>query len=143
MIIDLPPHIEQAIIAKAHEQGLTVQEMLTKDYDDIWQVLDQHGLNGDEIRLTDDETRHLMNLLDNPPAQRQEPCCLGIAMFEPLDKHHNRTAFDCGQDDINRYLQIMASQHHKKGVQGFMYWQMTALSRRFTSYPTPILTTPP
>lgn len=35
MIIDLPPHIEQAIIAKAHEQGLTVQEMLTKDYDDI------------------------------------------------------------------------------------------------------------
>ena len=69
MIIDLPPHIEQAIIAKAHEQGLTVQEMLTKDYDDIWQVLDQPGLNGDEIRLTDDETRHLMNLLDNPPAQ--------------------------------------------------------------------------
>ena len=40
MIIDLPPNIEQAIIAKAHEQGLTVQEMLTKDYDDIWQVLD-------------------------------------------------------------------------------------------------------
>lgn len=37
-------------------------------------------------------------------------------MFEPLDKHHNRTAFDCGQDDINRYLQTMASQHHKKGV---------------------------
>lgn len=69
MIIDLPPHIEQAIIAKAHEQGLTVQEMLTKDYDDIWQVLDQHGLNGDEIHLTDDETRHLMNLLDNPPVQ--------------------------------------------------------------------------
>lgn len=67
MIIDLPPHIEQAIIAKAHEQGLTVQEMLAKDYDDIWQVLDQHGLNGDEIRLNDDETRHLMNLLDNPP----------------------------------------------------------------------------
>lgn len=37
-------------------------------------------------------------------------------MFEPLDKHHDRTAFDCGQDDINRYLQTMASQHHKKGM---------------------------
>lgn len=40
MIIDLPPHMEQTIIAKDYEQGLTVQEMLAKDYDDIWQVLD-------------------------------------------------------------------------------------------------------
>lgn len=37
-------------------------------------------------------------------------------MFEPLDKHHDRTAFDCGQDDINRYLQTMASQHAKRGI---------------------------
>lgn len=32
MIIDLPPHIEQAIIDRANKQGLTVQEMLAKDY---------------------------------------------------------------------------------------------------------------
>ncbi|UNU74230.1 hypothetical protein LU293_04875 [Moraxella nasovis] len=30
MIIDLPPHIEQAIIAKAQQQGLSVNELLTK-----------------------------------------------------------------------------------------------------------------
>lgn len=36
--------------------------------------------------------------------------------FELLDKHHNRQAFDCGNDDINRYLWQMASQHHKRGV---------------------------
>lgn len=36
--------------------------------------------------------------------------------IERLAKHHNRTVFDCGNDDLNRYLQAMASQHHKKGV---------------------------
>ncbi len=37
-------------------------------------------------------------------------------MFEPLAKHHNKQAFDCGNDDINRYLQTIASQHAKKGI---------------------------
>lgn len=37
-------------------------------------------------------------------------------MFEPLAKHHDKQAFDCGNDDINRYLKMMASQHAKKGV---------------------------
>lgn len=36
--------------------------------------------------------------------------------FELLGKHHNRAEFDCGQDEINRYLWTMANQHHKKGV---------------------------
>lgn len=68
MIIDLPPHIEKAIIAKAQEQGLTVQEMLTKDYDDIWQVLDQHGLNGEpNLTLSDKQAKQLADVLDNPP----------------------------------------------------------------------------
>lgn len=37
-------------------------------------------------------------------------------MFEPLAKHHDKQAFDCGNDDINRYLKMMASQHAKKGI---------------------------
>ena len=37
-------------------------------------------------------------------------------MFNLLDKRHDRIAFDCGNDEINRYLQTMASQHAKKGI---------------------------
>lgn len=37
-------------------------------------------------------------------------------IFEPLAKRHDRTAFDCGNDEMNRYLQTMASQHAKKGI---------------------------
>lgn len=36
--------------------------------------------------------------------------------FEYLNAHHNKSAFDCGNDDINHYLKTMASQHHKRGV---------------------------
>lgn len=36
--------------------------------------------------------------------------------FELLAKHHNKKAFDCGNDEINQYLWKFASQHHKKGV---------------------------
>ncbi|UNU73642.1 hypothetical protein LU293_01650 [Moraxella nasovis] len=72
MILDLPPHIEQAIIAKAQQQGLTVNELLAKDYagvndDDIWLELDKHGLNADSMDINADEARHLMQILDNPP----------------------------------------------------------------------------
>lgn len=37
-------------------------------------------------------------------------------MFELLNSTHDRTAFDCGNVQINQYLQTMASQHHKKGI---------------------------
>ncbi len=37
-------------------------------------------------------------------------------MFNLLDKRHDRIAFDCGNDEINRYLQTMANQHAKKGI---------------------------
>lgn len=30
--------------------------------------------------------------------------------IEPLAKHHDRKTFDCGNDDLNRYLQTMANQ---------------------------------
>lgn len=32
MILDLPPHIEHAITTTAKEQGLTVIELLARDY---------------------------------------------------------------------------------------------------------------
>ncbi|EIJ35225.1 GNAT family N-acetyltransferase [Thiothrix nivea] len=38
---------------------------------------------------------------------------LSIVMLAP---QHDRSAFDCGQDDLNRYLQQVASQHQKKQV---------------------------
>lgn len=33
-----------------------------------------------------------------------------------LAPHHDRSAFDCGQGDLNRYLQQTAGQHQKKQV---------------------------
>lgn len=36
--------------------------------------------------------------------------------FETLDNHHHKKNFDCGDIEINCYLQTMANQHHKKGV---------------------------
>lgn len=39
-----------------------------------------------------------------------------IALFEPLAKHHDKKAFDCGNVILNHYLQTMASQHAKKHI---------------------------
>lgn len=36
--------------------------------------------------------------------------------FERLSTYHDRQAFDCGNADINCYLQQYASQHAKKGI---------------------------
>lgn len=36
--------------------------------------------------------------------------------FERLAQHHDKKSFDCGNDEINRYLQTMASQHIKKDI---------------------------
>lgn len=36
--------------------------------------------------------------------------------FTILAKTHDKLAFDCGNADINRYLQQFASQHDKKGI---------------------------
>lgn len=37
-------------------------------------------------------------------------------MFEILAKHHHRLDFDCGNDNINRYLSQFANQHNQKGI---------------------------
>ncbi|WP_147287549.1 hypothetical protein [Moraxella caprae] len=55
--------------------------------------------------------------------------------FELLDKHHNRQAFDCGNDEINRYLWQMASQHHKGALLGCIFWQMIAILSDFIPLP--------
>lgn len=36
--------------------------------------------------------------------------------LELLSKHHKRKDFDCGEKELNHYLQVMASQHTKKGI---------------------------
>lgn len=36
--------------------------------------------------------------------------------FAYLAKLHDKTAFDCGNDDINAYLKQLANQHTKKGI---------------------------
>jgi len=36
--------------------------------------------------------------------------------IEPLTKNHNRSEFDCGNDELNRYLQRTARQHLEKGI---------------------------
>jgi len=33
----------------------------------------------------------------------------------PLAKHHDRAAFDCGDADLNIYLQRFARQNHESG----------------------------
>jgi len=33
----------------------------------------------------------------------------------PLGKHHDRNAFDCGEDDLNTYLKRYARQNHESG----------------------------
>jgi hypothetical protein len=34
---------------------------------------------------------------------------------EPIGKHHNRTAFDCGNEALNQFLYSHARQSHEKG----------------------------
>ncbi len=36
-------------------------------------------------------------------------------IVETLQPHHDRKDFDCGNDDLNRYLVQLAGQHQKKG----------------------------
>lgn len=70
MILDLPPHIEQTIIAKAKERGLTPEQMLNADYgDDMDLLADQAGIitDTDNMVLTDEAWQFVMNILDNPP----------------------------------------------------------------------------
>ena len=37
-------------------------------------------------------------------------------LFEPLGKHHDRAAFDCGTDVLNRYIREQAGQDSTKKI---------------------------
>ncbi len=91
MILELPPETIQAIITKAEQQGITPAQLLAKDYvdDDIWLVLDKHGLNADDTRLVIDEQNApiIQALLENPPPPN--PAMLELlALGENMVKTH-------------------------------------------------------
>lgn len=36
--------------------------------------------------------------------------------FEPLDRHHDRKGFHCGEPGLDGYLRTTARQHAEKGI---------------------------
>lgn len=71
-------------------------------------------------------------------------------MFELLNQTHDRTAFDCGNEPINRYLKTMANQHATKGISrvyvyapnsnvlGYYTLNSTELDNQIKGYPRKI-----
>jgi len=39
-----------------------------------------------------------------------------MQLTRPLEKHHNRANFDCGNESLNRYIREVASQDVKRGI---------------------------
>lgn len=39
-----------------------------------------------------------------------------MKVIQPLENHHQRNAFDCGEAALNHYLQKIARQHQDKGL---------------------------
>ena len=37
-------------------------------------------------------------------------------IIEPISRHHNRKLFDCGDDEVNRFLREQALQDHEKDM---------------------------
>ena len=79
--------------------------------------------------------------------------------IEVLQAHHQKKSFNCGQDDLNKFIKQYASQHQKSGtsktyvaidddaqVRGFYYLSSTSigfdrvdtvLTKRLLRYPLP------
>lgn len=66
-MLDIPPHIEQVIIATAQEQGISIGELLAQKFpsDDLAEM---HGLNSDtaNFTLSKKDSQALQVILDNP-----------------------------------------------------------------------------
>lgn len=66
-MLDIPPHIEQVIIATAKGQGVSVGELLAQKFpsDDLAEM---HGLNSDTANFTlnEKDSQALQAILDNP-----------------------------------------------------------------------------
>lgn len=70
---------------------------------------------------------------------------LSEVVIEPLVKHHNRKAFDCGQADLNAFVRQYAMQQQKQGYnQGYAalsggafvgFYCLSAGSLSFTDLP--------
>ena len=39
-----------------------------------------------------------------------------MLVTRPLEKHHNRKNFDCGNQSLNRYIKELATQNAKRGI---------------------------
>jgi GNAT superfamily N-acetyltransferase len=49
---------------------------------------------------------------------------------EPLGKHHDRSAFDCGDSDLNNFLRLHARQSHELGgAKTFLAVERTAVRK--------------
>lgn len=55
--------------------------------------------------------------------------------IEPLNSQHQREAFDCGEETLNRYLRQYASQHQKKNI-GRIYVAVESGESRVLGYYT-------
>lgn len=70
-MLDIPPHIETAIIQKAQMQGLTAIELLAKDYatPNGFDFLEQDGIysDGKIATITQEAFQTILDELDEPP----------------------------------------------------------------------------
>lgn len=54
--------------------------------------------------------------------------------FEPLDRHHDRRGFDCGEQALDIYLVTTARQHAEKGISRTFVAVDEASPRRVVGY---------
>ena len=80
----------------------------------------------ERLTLSERNSLRVLALLERPPAAsdrlvRAAKAGLRLAMTgltweeAPIGKKHNRAAFDCGDADLNLYLQRFARQNHESG----------------------------
>jgi uncharacterized protein (DUF1778 family) len=75
----------------------------------------------ERFTLSERDSLRVLDLLENPPAapnrlvRRFLPVKALVWEEMPLAKHHDRAAFDCGDVDLNLYLQRYARQNHESG----------------------------
>lgn len=68
MLIDIPPHIETAIIATAERQGLTVNELLEQTFIDDFSLLEKDGIYSESLpTLSQSAIDKIVADLDAPP----------------------------------------------------------------------------
>ena len=80
----------------------------------------------ERLTLSERDSLRVLALLENPPAAPDRlvraakaglhPAVTAVAWEEaPIARRHDRVAFDCGEPDLNLYLQRYARQNHESG----------------------------